>query len=493
VSVVARIWMRVILMLMLLGLLVSCGLWPTETPLQFPTPLEPTVQPTPILGVEEAGPLPQYRLILALDPVERRLEGQERVTIPNRSGAELGEIIFRLYPNLPQYGGQMTVGPVWVDGERVDASQRAENTSLVVPLARPLAPEEQVTIELTFAVEIPEPAEGYVLFGYNEGIWIAPDAYPLLAGHDGSTWREDIAPAHGDAVFADAAFYDVTLTLPQDLTLVATGTMLSEPLTADNQRVYHLAGGPLREFAWLASANYVTSETSAYGTNLRSYYLPGDEAAGRAALNIAAAALRAYEDAFGPYPFDQMSVAEAPLLHFGMEYASLNLIGVDLYREHGDELEDRVVHEIAHQWWYAQVGNDQVNTPWLDEGLAEYSMAIYYRQVYGQAQVNTLVNQRWLVPYQVAVENGYDAVVNQPSSAFAWEYEVIVYGKAALFYHALHQELGTETFEAVLREYANRYRWRIATPEEFLQVAESVSGQDLDRLYNTWILSSQQE
>ena len=151
-----------------------------------------------------------------------------------------------------------------------------------------------------------------------------------------------------------------------------------------------------------------------------------------------------------------------------------------------------MVHEIAHQWWYAQVGNDQVNTPWLDEGLAEYSMSIYYQHVYGEARTNTLVNQRWLVPYQVAVENEYDAVVNQPSSAFfGWQYEVIVYAKAALFFNALHQEVGDDTFKEIMHQYVSQFRWGIATPDDFMGVAESVSGHDLDALYNHWILGKQ--
>ena len=186
-----------------------------------------------------------------------------------------------------------------------------------------------------------------------------------------------------------------------------------------------------------------------------------------------------------------MSVAEAPLLHYGMEYPDLNLIGLELYRDQRGELEERVAHEVAHQWWYAQVGNDQVNVPWLDEGLAEYSTAIYYRQVFGQARANTLVNQRWLAPYQSAVENGYDAVVNQPSMAFGKEYEVMVYAKAALFFEALCQKVGEDTCQAILQEYVTTYRWQIATPQDLLQVAESVSGQDLDGLYNRWILSKQ--
>ena len=52
-------------------------------------------------------------------------------------------------------------------------------------------------------------------------------------------------------------------------------------------------------------------------------------------------------------------------------------------------------------------------------------------------------------------------------------------------------EVGDDTCSAILREYANRFRWRIATPDDLLRVAESVSGQDLDGLYTHWILSKQ--
>jgi hypothetical protein len=492
-------WLRLVLWATCVGLLACCGSSPDRLDAALPSTVPPSLQPTATPTPEEVGLFPDYRLVLALDAANRRLAGQQQVTFPNRTGLELDEVVFRLYPNLLQYGGRLKVGGAWVDGQLGTYSLRAEDTSLVIPLPRPLAPDSSVTIGLEFDVAIPEKESGYVLFGFSQGIWSLPDAYPLLAVHDGSmglpgadlAWHEDVAPAHGDAVFAEAALYDVTLTLPADLTLVPTGSVVEDTLDADGQRVYRIVGGPLREFAWLASADYLVAETMACGTTLRSYHLPGDEAAGQAALDMAAAALGAYEDFFGPYPFEEMVVAEAPLRFFGMEYPGLNLIGLDLYRDQRAQLEDRVVHEIAHQWWYAQVGNDQVNTPWLDEALAEYSMAIYYRQVFGEARANTVVNQRLLVPYQLAVENGYDAVVNQPSSAFSWEYEVIVYEKGALFFDALYRELGEEIFRAVLQAYADRYRWGIATPDGFLRVAESVSGRDLDGLYSQWILSKE--
>jgi Peptidase family M1 domain len=478
-------WLRVPLWLALVVLLASCSM--LRGPSRSRTPQVPAVVP----GLDALDPLPEYRLALVLDTAERRLRGREQVTFSNKSGAELNEIVFRLYPNLPQYSGRMNIGPAWVDGERTTSLLRAEQTSLVIPVARPLKPEARVVVSMTFEVEIPQRASGYVLFGYSQDIWSLPDAYPLLAVYDGTRWHEDIAPPHGDAVFADAAFYDVTLTLPPTLTLAATGSVVSDTMDIDGRKVYQIAGGPLREFACLASTQYAVAETTAQGAIVRSYYLPDDEPAGRAALNTAAAALRAYVDNFGTYPFPDMTVIEAPLEFYGMEYPGLNLIGVTLYRERRAQLEDRVVHEIAHQWWYAQVGNDQINTPWLDEGLAEYSMATYYRQVYGEARANTLINQRWLVPYQTAVENGFDAVVNQPSAAFGQEYEVIVYAKAALFFDALRQEVGDKVYQSVLRAYLDRYRWRIATPDDFLAVAESISDRDLDALYNHWILSKQ--
>jgi hypothetical protein len=485
---------RILILVLLAGILSACSLFSSEPPSAGVLPDQPTLPPPTVIGlptVEKVNPFPEYRLDLVLDSAQRRLAGKQQVIFPNHTGVRLDELVFRLYPNLPQYGGQMAVGPVWVDGQRGTSSLRAGDTSLVVPLDRPLAPESSVTVELTFDIDIPEKESGYSLFGYSQGIWSVPDGYALLAVHDGSTWHEDIAPAHSDAVFAGVGFYDVTLTLPPTLTLVTTGSVVTQTLAADGQQTYRIGGGPLREFAWLASSDYQVAETTAYGTLLRSYYLPGDEAAGQAALSISAAALRAYEDAFGPYPFDEMVVAEAPLQYFGMEFPGLNLIGLDLYRKNRDELEMRVVHEIAHQWWYAQVGNDQINTPWLDEGLAEYSMAIYYQQIFGEARANTLVNQRWLVPYQVLIDDDYDAVVNQPSSAFSWDYEVIVYSKAALFFDALQQELGDELFRAFLHEYADQYRWKIATPDDLLRVAETVSGRDLDPVYNQWILSKQ--
>ena len=58
-------------------------------------------------------------------------------------------------------------------------------------------------------------------------------------------------------------------------------------------------------------------------------------------------------------------------------------------------------------------------------------------------------------------------------------------------FDAMHRELGEDTFRSVLHTYADQYRWQIAAPQDLIEVAESVSGKDLDDLYNRWILSKQ--
>ncbi len=127
-----------------------------------------------------------------------------------------------------------------------------------------------------------------------------------------------------------------------------------------------------------------------------------------------------------------------PLEFRGMEYAGLIELGFQLYREHANEMENRVAHEVAHQWWYNMVGNDAVNAPWLDEGLAEFSTYFYVQRVNGQRFADRLAQRRWLAAYELTRQRGLDAVVDQPVGAFVdSNYETIVYAKAALFHHAL--------------------------------------------------------
>jgi aminopeptidase N len=239
----------------------------------------------------------------------------------------------------------------------------------------------------------------------------------------------------------------------------------------------------------MLSPRFQVLALDAYGAAIRSYFLPEDAEAGRVALYQAVAAVQIYSDQFGPYPYREMTVVQAPLTFRGMEFPGMNLIGSQVYNRYRQDLENLVVHEIAHQWWYNQVGSDQTRTPWLDEGLAEWTMYAYYFGRYGYTAAERLREQRWQIPIRYAVQTGTDRPIGLPVKSYGRDdYERTVYAKGALFFATLRDEIGEAAFQKLLREYLNRYCWRIATPADFQALASEVAGRDLSAFFDRWVV-----
>lgn len=485
-------------LLTLLMLLTLSGCARSASPDEM-APYRPAMQPGAQGQLEPLDVLPRYDIWVRIDPAaERQVTGREQVRVYHRGQDELDELFFRLYPNLPRYGGSMSIGGVAVNGQSVPFSYAAESTAIHIPLPEPLPPGGQATVKLKFDLKVVKREEGYyTLCGESQSILSLPLFYPILAVRDERAgiprWRLDIAPPLGDVAFVEAGLYQVTATVPSGVVLAGTGTVITATLGSEGEgwTEYHFVGGPRREFMLILSPDFQTASSNACGAKVTSFFLGQDRATGLAALQYTAAALRIYCHYYGPYPYRDMAVVSAPLQHYGMEYPGLNLIGLDLYRQRRGDLEFLIAHEVAHQWWYNVVGNDPLNHAWLDEGLAEYSTYTYYQARYGTPAAERLLEGRWRIPYRYAVEQGLDAIVNQPTSAFdANNYEIMAYAKAALFFDALRREVGDETYYRLLREYLARYRWSEARPSDFLVVAQEVSGRDLGELYWQWILTA---
>ena len=446
-----------------------------------------------MLDNEEAwSSFPRYEIDVTLDADARTLAGSETVYFTNRSDAPLKDICFRLYPNILQPNSPLSVPSVTTNGLRVDFEVTGADTVLEIHCDPPIEPEQVAILDIKFSLDIPEVSEGWVLLGYSQGIFSLPDFYPILAVHDTSGWHRDIAPAFADAGFADAAFYHVTMTAPPEQVIVSTGAIVNQATDSDGMTTTEIIAGPIREFVILASPNYESMSTEALGTEIISYYLRGDQAAGQTALYRAASALRVYSDLYGLYPYTVMNVAEAPLRFQGMEFSTLNLLGVDLYRTHRSQLSYLTIHEVAHQWWYNQVGSDPFNSPWLDEGLAEYSAYVYYWKTYGREEADSLRERRWTAALEYARTTDSDMVLAEPVTEYSNPkvYESMVYAKGALFFDTLRRSVGDDTYYAILQEYVRRYRFQNVLPEDFFAVAREVSGRDLTPLINEWILSA---
>lgn len=461
--------------------------WFTPTPPPDPfIHYRAILQPWAQTDIEANSPLPAYHITAKLDLKRTTLNGVMRLVVPN-AGSEL---VFRLYPNLEHYAGSLAVTHAQIDGQTVAFSYLANNTALRLPI--PPTAGRPLTVTLTFITQLRKTSlleGGYTLFGWAGDILSLPGFYPVLAVRQGEEWVIDQPPLHADVLFNEVALYQLDLALPQNLIVTGSGVVLNVINNSDGSRTWQLAGGPLRDMTVVAGPFQAISDTAA-GAGVTSYYLPGHEAAAQLALSHATASLRLYSDTYGPYPYTELDLVEAPLNVRGMEYSGLVLIGTELYDGQREFLTFLVAHEINHQWWYALVGNNPYRHPWLDEGLAEYGAFDYYRSVFGEAEAQELLTGRWNIPFSEAASGGVDGVVDQPADAFdPVMYELLVYSKAALFFHTLRTQLGDDLYHKILQTYYTENRYRIATPQTFLATAQRVSGQDLAPLAEEWLRS----
>jgi len=390
-----------------------------------------------------------------------------------------GELVFRLYP-CALIPDALTVKEV---GAGLDWDQ-VHPTTFTVSL--PGGSGQTFSLSISFRGKVPElnVSKGYGIFAHSPTAAVLSQAYPILAPrHDGAWLVEPIFP-WGDAVVAAVADYSARVTLPTGWSLVATG---EETQTASG--VYLVEGENLRELVLVALRGYQETSVEAGEVLVRGYFLPGHREAGEAALEVTAQALLLYSRLFGPYPFPELDVVEVSLKGAaGVEYPGLILAGETyLERYPADPLFFTMIfaHEVAHQWWYAQVGNDQVAEPWLDEALTTYSSGLYFESVGMFADILSY----WQASYQRGRARNPTATVASP----LWEfpdgagYGGIVYSGGALFLHEVRLRMGDTAFLRGLRRYLEEYRWRIATGRDLLSILREESPTPLEDIIQEWL------
>ena len=374
--------------------------------------------------------------------------------------------------------------------EEAALDYQAEGTAVGVALPEPLPPGQPVYVEMEYDVTVPvDNTRGYGTFNYQEGVLLLSNFHAMVAVYDPGGWNLALAPDYGDPVYAETSFYTVEFTAPQDMTVIASGTTTGKRDNDDGTTTWTLVSGPMRDMMVVASDRFESTSHALGYVRVNSYYLPEHSQSGQAILRYARDGLRAYQQSFGPYPFGEFDVVEAPIYAGGMEYPGLIMVANQHYDVAGEYLEFITAHEVAHQWWYSLVGNDQVMVPWLDESLTNFSTFYYYEHTYGADRAALAFQNYVASQYYLAKEEGRDAIVHQPVEAFSpAQYGAIVYGKGAVFFYELRSKLGDGTFLDVLRAYLEDRKYKLATPDDFLRVAEQVSGQELDDFYAQWIL-----
>jgi aminopeptidase N len=348
-------------------------------------------------------------------------------------------------------------------------------------------------LRMDFAVTVPQTVElNYGVLSYFDNVLTLAHAYPMIAVYDNEGWNAEIPPQNGDLTYADAAFFLAKVTAPKGVTLVTTGRDIGAGDTGELQTL-SVATGPARDFYLTASRAYEKISQTFGDVTVNSYAPEAHRAGAQMALDVAARAIEDFSARYAPYPYTEFDIVSTPTLALGIEYPGMIAITSRIYDVNRDYrgtpasiyMESTVAHETGHQWFYSLVGDDQLDDPWLDESLTQFATLQYYADEYGPSGEQGFRNSleaRWDSVERANVPIGLP--VARYSEA---EYGAIVYGRGPLFFVALRERMGNETFDAFIRDYTEALSWDVATPEFLQSLAEKHCACDLRDLFNEWV------
>lgn len=432
-----------------------------------------------------------YSLVLDVTIEDDNLTvlGVEQVRYQNNSSDALDEVVFRLYPNGIYNLPVLRVNSVVVEEQEVDFSLDVNDSVLRVPLSAALEPGEQIDMKLTFALSLKSGVDqyGYSRLSYLNEIASLSNFIPLVSIYEDGEWWMSPMALRGDPAFSEVGLFDITLFAPEDLQLISTGVTIAES-SEDGIAAYEIVSGPVRDVSIALGPDFELISATQDGVTINIWSLPGAEDADEAGLEFAQEAVAIFDEQFGHYPFSELDIIQAPILAGGIEYPGLIYVA-DRYWD-VDELfyEVVIVHEIAHQWWYSMVGNNQVEEPWLDEGLTEYSVEVYYREIFGPGGGESVRQfyEEELVGY--LNETGIALPVGLPAYAYdPQQYRVYVYSGGALFFGELQDEHGYDKMQDFLQQYYADNRYGIVTNQSLGAAISEFFGADAAELYEGWV------
>ncbi|MHB8112158.1 MAG: M1 family aminopeptidase, partial [Bellilinea sp.] len=260
--------------------------------------------------------------------------------------------------------------------------------------------------------------------------------------------------------------------------------------SSNNDAVIQIAGGPLREFMLAASPTFELERTLWEDITINHWGQPESESSRAEVMQAAVEALSLFSQTFGPLPYNELDIIAAPLNNAsGVEYPGLILVGESLYNSRSlpHILPMATAHEIAHQWWYAVVGNDVLQHPWLDESLATYSAQLYllnHDPVFYRGALREFRKQVTDLEAEIGVQPLDQSVADLSNLERA--YAIVAYLKGNLFFEALREEIGAAEFNAALQAYYRENSYQIASPADLLESFEFACTCDLNELFSEW-------
>ncbi|MEW6584176.1 MAG: ChaN family lipoprotein [Nitrospirota bacterium] len=385
--------------------------------------------------------IPRYDLSVSFDIGKNLLKGIARITIPDEGKIEI----------IP---GDLDILSVSLNGQPLEF-QPAEG---VFPIAGKGVVE--ITYEGTFS-------------GEDMSRWKASRIPYDVISEAGISLSRRWYPAIGSL-----ALFSLKAAVPEGYTAISSA-----------DRVTVLRKGREAEFSFphpaqsifLVAGKYVETEEIVEGTRVRAYFFHGNRSGAGRYMESARKYLTAYGKLFGSYPFESLTIAET-VLPAGFSMPAAVVIGKDEMR-HATLGERSFRRYIVSQWFGNSVYADMSGGNWAD-GLSAY---LAYLRPEEEAGRGPQFRKRILVDYESYVNPAQEIALKDYQHATDFASAAIGYGKGAMIFHMLRNEVGEDAFYGALNTIGSKWRFQEVSWDDLRAAFEKTSESDLSWFFDQWL------
>jgi aminopeptidase N len=319
-----------------------------------------------------------------------------------------------------------------------------------------------------------------------------PDTRLAYVGPEGSYlfYAARWFPFHGYA--ADRATSEISITVPGNWVVAGHSANAVSPVAAkDGRKTFSFVETQPVLPGSFAAGQFITRTINSGGMQIELYALPGSEARIQEFGQEVAQILQFYNSRFGQYTLGTRFVVAQVDDETLDSYSGAGIMFLPhrtLVSEKALPVDD-LAREVAYQWWGQAVGLKSFDHAWLSQGLAEYSSVLYRESQQSAAEFQGTLSE--LIELALAFEQEASisrapAQLNDQSPAF----RSVIFYKGAYVYHMLRSTIGDEKFFSLIKEYYSAFKGKNAGIDDFENLANKVSAQNLRGFFGLWIDST---
>ncbi|MFH2095503.1 MAG: M1 family metallopeptidase [Bacteroidota bacterium] len=495
-----------------------------------------------------------FKIDVKLNDINHSLHASESIEYINNSPDTLYFIWFHLWPNAYKnkhtalarqqielmqkklfYSHENDRGYIdsldfRADGKELIWEYDPDNIDICkVYLGKPLLPGEKVIISTPFYVKIP--TSDFSRLGHYGQSYQITQWFPKPAVYDRQGWHQMPYLDMGE-FYSEFGSFEVSITLPENYVVGATGNLQDKteivwldsiaaatakkknfmhgeiedfPVSSKRMKTLLYKESNIHDFAWFADKRFnvlkgqVTLQGSGKKVTTWVMFTNYEGRLWKNAIEYVNDAVLYYSKWYGDYAYSQCTAVEGALsAGGGMEYPCITIIG---YSGNALSLEEVIMHEVGHNWFYGILGSNEREHPWLDEGINTFSQLRYMQAKYpdirfSQGYLDSPMAEYlgvYNLPYQVQYEFLYwldgRRNLDQPCTLsstefYALDYFGVLYMKTAFIFNFLLHYLGEKEFDNIMQEYYRKWKFKHPQPEDLRKIFEEKSDKDLSWFFD---------